>query len=170
MFRLRKTRISFHLGPMKALLTLQRFSCSTSGDSFSLYTQYIQAEGIFQLSKLSLFHPTCYLCPADMAFFTCWTSTPPSVKLQNAKWEQCNTLLTWYSLLVWQQVCTIPKLPKPGKLRGESLLFTPSTLSWSLMIRRASAYLGLQRGRSCQGCSYTTFRGKQTSPLCQPTS
>lgn len=133
----------------------------------SLHTQYIQAEGIFQLSKLPLFHPICELCPADMAFFSDWASTPPPAKPPRAEQEVKQTSNMGPSP-VWQWFCTILKLPRPGNLRAVSLFFTPSAHSWSPMARRAPANHPLLQaaGRKLSGTQlWNIQRGADLSSL-----
>lgn len=122
---------------------LPKDSPAVSTGPDSLHVQYTQAEGLSQLSKLSLFHITRWLYPADVAFFTCWASIALSAKLRNADQDWCSTRLTWRP-----QSLHHPWASWFRRTQGGSLFFIPATHSWSHMAKEHPSqppfYLWLQ--------------------------
>lgn len=101
----------------------------------------MQAEGLSQLSKLSLFHIAMLALPADVAFFTCWASITLSAKLPKADQDWGSALLTWRPQSLHHPRASLSS-------SGESLFFIPATHSWSLMAKKHPSqppfYLWLQ--------------------------
>lgn len=93
------------------------------------------AEGIFQLSKLSLFHATCSVL--QTWYFS--HAEPAHLHQQNYKCRMGPVQYNWDTGPAPGLAVSQAWFPKPGNFRGQSLLCTPSTRSWSPMVRSASA-------------------------------